>query len=308
MLTGEGEAGSLGTALSGVMQIMGFTKDLFVMLWPIIQEAVQMFVDFFAGPSGQALIKGLLEVIGSTLQVLQQVFSEVWGAVQPIVQTFIDFLSSETGGRLIETIINNIKTALGFLQGVFEKAWPIMSKALEVAKPIMEVALWAVEKAVWLVVEAIQALQDAWWWFTGQSWKTDLREANKRVGKEKMELAEEIQKLPPGTKYIISGGKIIPAQARGTIARRPQVALIGEAGDEVVAPVNDPARSAELLYRSGLLAKIAGLAGGSVANTSTSTSIRIDRITIDGSRMKTPDFDGFLDSLQTALRMRPTTA
>lgn len=311
MLTGEGEAGSLGTALSGVMQIMGLTKDLFVALWPVIQQAVQMFVDFFAGPSGQALIKGLLEAIGATLQILQQVFSEVWGAVQPIVQTFVDFLHSETGGRLITLFLEGVQGALSILRGVFEAAWPAMEAVLKVAAPVMKVVIGGIEAAVWLVVKAIEALQDAWWWISGQSYKSDLRDMRKNISDETKAMTQAYRDaVASGATNIVigPGGQIITPQARGTIARRPQVALIGEAGDEVVAPVNDPIRSAELLYRSGLLAKIAGLAGGNMASSSTSTSIRIDRITIDGSRMSTPDFDGFLDSLQTALRMRPQTA
>jgi hypothetical protein len=378
MLTGEGES-SLGNALSGVMQIMTITKDIFVALWPIIKDAVQMFVDFFAGPTGQALIKGLLEAIGSALEILQQVFAQVWGAVQPIVQTFIDFLSSPTGGKLIALFMDAVTTALTILQKLFEAAWPAIETALELAQPGIELVLAAIEAAVWLVTKAVDALQDAWWWISGQSWKSDLRDFRRTITDETKAMVSDYQAaVKKGAKNIVIGpnGEIITPQARGTIATRPQVALIGEAGAEVVAPVNDPARSADLLYRSGLLAKIAGLSGGDVSNrkalagalaeigalkkkaeggivyspviageagpeailplndpkrfwdvlgqalgragivgaapsaaptSNVSTTYNIHGLTIDGSRMKTPDFDGFLDSLQTAIRMRPQT-
>lgn len=49
----------------------------------------------------------------------------------------------------------------------------------------------------------------------------------------------------------------LPYLAQGAVVNKPTVAMIGEAGDEVVLPVNNPARAQELLEQSGLANRMA---------------------------------------------------
>ncbi|GAA5076715.1 hypothetical protein GCM10023259_080420 [Thermocatellispora tengchongensis] len=50
----------------------------------------------------------------------------------------------------------------------------------------------------------------------------------------------------------------LPRLAQGAIIRRPTLALVGEAGDEVVLPLTRPARALQLARQSGLLDVLAG--------------------------------------------------
>jgi hypothetical protein len=75
-------------------------------------------------------------------------------------------------------------------------------------------------------------------------------------------------------RYYSSTGS---AHANGTITHGPEVALIGEAGPEVVLPLNNRRRTMELLSQSGLLHAFAQ--GGVVANDAGYMS----RIIADGS-------------------------
>jgi phage-related protein len=58
----------------------------------------------------------------------------------------------------------------------------------------------------------------------------------------------------------------IPQLAKGAMIDTPTLALVGEAGPEVVVPLGDPKRAQELAEQSGLLSMLRGAGGGTVVN------------------------------------------
>lgn len=78
-------------------------------------------------------------------------------------------------------------------------------------------------------------------------WVKDLINAIRAINREKEGISNPLRNLQ------------VPARAAGAIVRSPEVALIGEAGPEVVIPLNRPNRARQLAEQSGLT----GMLGGS---------------------------------------------
>lgn len=74
----------------------------------------------------------------------------------------------------------------------------------------------------------------------------------------------------------------IPYLAEGAVVDQPTLAMIGEKGREVVLPVDDPARSAELLQQSGL-------AGRMAAGASQVTNVSVTAVLGTGEILKVLD-------------------
>lgn len=74
----------------------------------------------------------------------------------------------------------------------------------------------------------------------------------------------------------------IPYLAEGAVVTKPTVAMIGEAGAEVVLPVNDPGRAQELLEQSGLASRMA-------AGASQVTNVSVTAVLGTGEILKVLD-------------------
>lgn len=100
-----------------------------------------------------------------------------------------------------------------------------------------------------------------------------------------------VRQVFEGVQQALSFGKL----AQGAIVRRPQFALIGEDGDEVVLPLTKPARARELAAKSGL-AQVLGYREfaqggivGSSANSSAAGGVLELRLALGDRRTTTPD-------------------
>lgn len=80
----------------------------------------------------------------------------------------------------------------------------------------------------------------------------------------------------------------IPRLAKGAVVDSPTLALVGEAGPEVVVPLGDPRRAQQLAEQSGLLKMLRGAGGGTTVNVvayldPTSVLIPVVRTVVDDS-------------------------
>lgn len=126
-----GGAPGAGSALGGIGSVLAGVRDIFTAAWPIMVQAVQMFIDFLSGESGKALIESALSAIGTVLQALQSIFETVWPTIQTIIQGFIEWLESDAGKALIETALGAVGLAAQLLQQVFETVWPLIQAAVQ---------------------------------------------------------------------------------------------------------------------------------------------------------------------------------
>lgn len=110
----------------------------------------------------------------------------------------------------------------------------------------------------------------------------------------------------------------VPALANGAVIDRPTLALVGEAGKEVVIPLTNPARAAELAKESGLLEVLEGrqvrtpnpepgttptVRGGTVTNNTTTNNL--GDIVIKGVDVDSAIRRADLLNLRRARRFRP---
>lgn len=142
-------------------------KGVFAVVMPAIQQLIKAVIDFFAGPTGQALMKGLMEALGAALNVLKSVFERVWPIIMGAIRAVIDWFNGPQGQKLMTFLFDGIKAALGLVQKAFETVWPLASAALKtawaIAKPILDVMMKAIDGVTW----AIDKLKDAWNWLKG---------------------------------------------------------------------------------------------------------------------------------------------
>lgn len=98
-------------------------QGVFETVWPAVQDAVQMFIDFFTGETGQIIIVGLIEGISGVLNLMSDVFADVWPYVKKLVQGFIDWFNSDQGQMVITTLLDGIKGAISTLRDVWGAAF-----------------------------------------------------------------------------------------------------------------------------------------------------------------------------------------
>ena len=218
------------TLLSAIGTVLTILQQAFETVWPIIQQVVQTFIDFWNGETGQKLVVALMKGIELALRVLEDVFNAVWPIIELVVQEFIDFFESPEGQWLIESLVDLLSAAVEHLGKIWEEIWPAMEVALKVVAVMISNNLKVLEGAIWLVVHALQKLKDLYEWL-------------KKSGAFSLS----------GGQTGPSGGGGFQARAAGGLITRPELALIGEAGPELLLPLSRPARTQQLLSRAGLV-------------------------------------------------------
>jgi hypothetical protein len=232
------------TLLQAIGTAAELLQGVFEHVWPLIQDAVQMFIDFFNSETGQKLITTLMDGIGFVLEALQDVFEEVWPILESVVQEFIDWFNSDSGQWLIETLVAALGEAMDTAKGIWETAWPAIRAALDIAKPLIIASLEAIRIAVDLVADAINLLLGRW---------------DKLKGYQRE--ARDMSQVP-----LVGGDRtqdvIRARRAAGGFVTRPEIALIGEAGPELVLPLTNKRRTGQLLSQAGLVEHGVQIAGG----------------------------------------------
>lgn len=277
----------INQAIDFVIQVAGVLYDVFMAVWPSVMEIVQFAIDFITGPTGTKLIETVLSALETAVTILGDIFNEIWPVISEIVGEVIGFISGPTGTKLIEGAIELINDALEIFQGLWEAAWPAISLALGFAVPIVEGMLEVLTAAIDAVTWALGAAKRAWNEFiTLGAYDPKTDERNEQALEKYMALYPELTE---------SQAKAALGLQHGGLITRPTLTMMGEKfRPELVLPLTDMNRTAELLVSSGVAAKL-GMGGGVVNNYN---------VSIDGSKMSTPDFNGFIDSMQRAQRLQ----
>jgi hypothetical protein len=123
------KAGALGGVLQAVMEIMGFTRSLWITAWPAIEAIVKPIFDWLTGPSGMGMIQTVLGAISDAQSLLQTAWNLAWPAIQVAI---------EAAKPVILFALEAIKTAL----------WLIV-KPLQLIKDLVDIltGTWLLEAA-----------------------------------------------------------------------------------------------------------------------------------------------------------------
>jgi|LSQX01.2.fsa_nt_gb phage-related protein len=154
---------AIGVLIEGLHPIIEALQKIFEKVWKAIEYAVQAFVDFFAGESGQALINGLCEGIAQVLETLGLVFEKVWPLAQKVIQVFIDFWNSASGQKLINTLFELVGAGLQTLSDIFEALWPLIEAAVQLFLDFFEgVGAPLITGLLTMIVGMLNTMKDVW--------------------------------------------------------------------------------------------------------------------------------------------------
>lgn len=220
---------SLPQLIPAALNLLGETlSNIWDSAWALAEEAVHRDIDKILGAI--AAIPGMLGAAG---QAILDFFSGLWTNVV------------ETNTNLVTTGYNNLVGFLSSLPGRLAALGPRLFNAAvnlgrEIGRGLSNIGNFASEIGG-KIVSTIKS---------GVNWVID--SINRGIA--------DIDAVLPG------GLPRIPHLAKGAMVDTPTLALVGEAGPEVVVPLGDPRRAQELAEQSGLLSMLRGAGGGTVVN------------------------------------------
>lgn len=190
----------------------------FTWLWNNLPGIASAVFDFFAGLPGQLL--GFLGDLGSTLWGWATAgFDWLVTNLPGIAQGVWDFFTG-LPGTIVEKIGDLGETLLSaggdLMQGLWDGITNVAEGAVDLGKDIVNAIVGFINDN--LIDNINDGIASVWEYLPGD---------------------------PPQIPHI-------PELAAGGIVSTPTIALIGEAGPELVLPLNDPARMAELLAQAGI--------------------------------------------------------
>lgn len=208
-------------------------------------------------------ILGFLQSLPSTLSRL---FREAFDSVVSIVSTSLDavgnFLSA-LPGRAWTALLNFKNTVLGFIGDTFAAAQNSVSNGVEniigfirsIPGRILQFGRDLFNAGASLInnlLDGIAGFGSRAFGFIGQIVQAIKNFVNNNI----------IGGLETGLNRALPFNVSLPRLADGAVVDEPTVALVGEAGPEVVIPLNNPARANELADASGLRGILGGRGGG----------------------------------------------
>lgn len=207
-----------------------------------------------------ALPGKLLEVASAVLNWIVTTAPVIAERVVELATSFIGWavqVASELPGKLAE-IAGSIVSWLAELPGKIIEAIPaIVEAAAGIGSAILEGIGQGITAAVDFIGDVAGAIWTAVKDFINEHVIDPIRTYSVKID-------------PPGPGVLYEGEPFgsFPRLARGGLIETPTLALVGEAGPELVLPLGDPARMADLLREAGLLGPsglAAAVAGGAVA-------------------------------------------
>lgn len=217
--------------------ILGYAKSAFENIMQVVRGAftfVQGIFNFFAGlltgdwsrmwegikqilSGAWSVITGLVEAAWNTVQfvfsnagvILGQIFSGIWEGIKAL---------AAAGLQGLIDIVTGLPGRLGALVGLF----------IDVGKSLMQGFLDGLAKAGGFVKD-----------FASGVWNAVKDLINNGIDKINAALEFTIN-LPAGLGSFSINPKNIPHLAKGGVVTKPTLALIGEAGPEVVMPLSSP--------------------------------------------------------------------
>lgn len=238
-------------------------KTIFTSVWDFIKGYIQITLD---------AIKLIIETVIDTIKlilstawdVIKLAASTAWEGIKLAIMVPLDLLKGLIQG-VWDAIKSAADTAWGLLKGAASEVWEKISAAIllpinivkdligEVWDTMKSVAgtAWnaikdAIKKPVDIIIGIIQGVIDK--------------------AKDAIGLLDKIPGVGAAKSVF---GFVTDHLAAGGIVARQTIAMIGEAGPEVVIPMTDPTRALELMRQSGLdvLAAASVTAGGTTSTT-----------------------------------------
>lgn len=265
----ERVAGALGEQFAAALDKLNsargaqFFDKLFATTERVINELGPAFIDFLGS-------------LGGAIEESLPFAEELFGAIADGLKAFADFIDEKVeDGSFVEFLKDSVEVAkelsglikdiLGLFVAIFSetdegtkeflrelreviKEWTAFLKSPEGKEGVKAILDMAKQLATWMrVIGGIIGF-----------WVTLLGKAKRKM--------EELQQEAPGVARAlrVAMGGLSPFRwfASGGIVTRPTLGVVGEAGPEVVVPLNNPRRARELMEESGLMSLAANMRGG----------------------------------------------
>ncbi|TDB80956.1 hypothetical protein [Micromonospora sp. KC721] len=210
-------------------QIIGFLAKLPSMLGTLFAAAWNL--------GRQVFLAGVTAVVGFAVALPGRVISGLSSLASRLRSTFT---SAVTAGRA--AAVNGFNSIVSFIAGIPGRISGYAGRFLSAGSGLIKKLVDGLRK-----VPSLGSIADA---ISG----TIKRQLNNIIGSINAGIAR-VDALLPGSLPRI------PHLANGAILRRPTLAMVGEAGAEVVIPLTRPRRARQLAEESGLLSLLAGEAG-----------------------------------------------
>lgn len=237
--------------IKGVVEIAwGLIKGIVEGALKIIQGIFQVFTGILTGDWSK-LWEGLKNILKGAWQIIVTIVTTAWDLIKLAVQVGWDAV------KLVFT------TAIDAIKLIWDGLWTAIKTAVEIAWMVVEglvrTGIRTVKTVIKVATDAISVAWDLVWGgitsVVEGAWNTIKGIVQKIVDwiKDKIDwVMDQIDKIPDPTN--LGGGADTPfvPWARGGIVRQATFGVAGEAGPEVIIPLTDARRAAELVRQSGL--------------------------------------------------------
>jgi len=245
-------AGAFAWLVEKVAEVVTWLADhlgpAFSTLWHEVIEPFAQWISDTFGPVWDALVKIWNENVKPAIDAIVGGFIVMW---HEILEPFMGFITDTVVpifGALAATLIGPLFVAAQQVWSMLGELWNMARQVVAVFDGPLKVAAGVVATAFALALGPILALKNAL--------EEVFDAAVSAFGKVK-EVAGQI--ASSGITDLVGGktGRTIPKAAAGGIFDEATLAIIGEAGREVLLPLNDPARALALAQASGLFDTLA---------------------------------------------------
>lgn len=248
--------------------------DVTVTVWNAISSAISTAITLIR----TAITVGLI--------VIQAVWGAVWNAVVSVVLSVWNAIRGAVSAG-VNAVRGAVSAGLNAVRSIFTSIWNALPSPVRNA---MSSIGDLVRRGIDAVFSTVKSLGSRITGIAGGLFngiKSAFRSAINSVLRQWNNLTLSVPKVEVMGKEVFGGASIgtpnVPLLANGAIVDSPTLAVIGEAGREIVLPVTRPARAMELLEESGFLGRLAGdrstAAGAGDSLTVKSGAVQV---TIDG--------------------------
>jgi TP901 family phage tail tape measure protein len=203
-------------------------------------------------------------VVTKVMGTIRSLWDRAWSAIRSAASAAWDAIRNvvSSGVNAVRSVVSSVMNSV---RSVFSKIWnalpsPVRS-ALGSIKSLVTSGINAVFSTVRSLGSRITGIAGSL--FSGL--KNGFRSAVNWIIGRWNGLSLRVPSVSVMGKEVFGGATIstpnIPLLANGAVVDKPTLAMIGEAGREVVLPLTRPARAMELLEESGLLSRLSGSSG-----------------------------------------------
>lgn len=237
--------------------IWGIVKGAFDIIWGVISGAFDMIKGIFSTVMGvltgnwTAAWNGIKDILQGIWNVIGGVISGAWAIIKGVFQAGINGIQGiwNFGWAVISGAIS---AAWGVIGGIWSGAWTIL-------KGVVQTGVNDVTTIINTIGSIVTGACSGIWDVLKSGFKTAINW-----------IIDGINLLPKAANSIISHIPglsslqipLIPHLAKGAIVDSPTLALIGEAGKEVVFPTNNPQSGYAMLAKAGVPPPSQGGGGG----------------------------------------------